>query len=64
MDVTTVEVAAGEFGLRASGSIIKVPGLSERLREAKDEDKSDEIEADDENADRRLPALEKISRSI
>jgi DNA topoisomerase-1 len=59
MDVTTVDIAAGEFGLRASGSIIKFQGFLSVYEEAKDEDKSDEIEADDENADRRLPALEK-----
>ncbi len=59
MDVTTVDIAAGEFGLRASGSIIKFQGFLSVYEEAKDEDKSEEIEADDENADRRLPALEK-----
>ncbi len=59
MDVTTVDIAAGEFGLRASGSIIKFQGFLSVYEEAKDEDKSDEIEADDENSDRRLPALEK-----
>ncbi len=59
MDVTTVDIAAGEFGLRASGSIIKFQGFLSVYEEAKDEDKSEEIEADDENADRRLPLLEK-----
>ena len=59
MDVTTVDVAAGEFGLRASGSIIKFQGFLSVYEEARDEDKSEEIEADDENADRRLPDLNK-----
>ena len=56
-DVTSVDITAGEFGLRASGSIIKFAGFLTVYEEAKDEDKSDEIEADDENADRRLPEL-------
>ena len=56
-DVTSVDIAAGEFGLRASGSIIKFAGFLTVYEEAKDEDKSDEVEADDENADRRLPEL-------
>ena len=56
-DVTSVDVKAGEFGLRASGSIIKFQGFLIAYEEAKDEDQSDEVEADDENADRRLPEL-------
>ena len=56
-DVTSVDVKAGEFGLRASGSIIKFQGFLIAYEEARDEDQSDEIEADDENADRRLPEL-------
>ena len=58
LDVTTVDVQAGEFGLRASGSIIKFQGFLSVYEEARDEDKSEEIEADDENADRRLPDLQ------
>ena len=56
-DVTSVDIKAGEFGLRASGSIVKFQGFLSVYEEARDEDKSDEIEADDENADRRLPEL-------
>ena len=56
-DVTSVDISAGEFGLRASGSIIKFQGFLSVYEEARDEDKSDEVEADDENADRRLPEL-------
>ena len=56
-DVTSVDVKAGEFGLRASGSIIKFQGFLIAYEEARDEDQSDEVEADDENADRRLPEL-------
>ena len=51
------QTSSDEFGLRASGSIIKFQGFLIAYEEAKDEDKSDEIEADDENADRRLPEL-------
>ena len=58
-DVTSVDITAGEFGLRASGSIVKFQGFLIVYEEARDEDKSDEIEADDENADRRLPELTK-----
>ena len=58
-DVTSVDVKAGEFGLRASGSIVKFQGFLIVYEEAKDEDQSLEIEADDENADRRLPELSK-----
>ena len=57
-DVTSVDVAAGPYGLRASGSIIKFQGFLSVYEEARDEDKSEEIEADDESSDRRLPALE------
>lgn len=53
------QTSSDEFGLRASGSIIKFQGFLIAYEEAKDEDKSDEIEADDENADRRLPELRK-----
>ena len=58
LDTTTVDIAAGEFGLRASGSIMKFAGFLVVYEEAKDEDKSDEIESDDENAERKLPNLE------
>lgn len=58
-DVTSVDVKAGPYGLRASGSIVKFQGFLSVYEEAKDEDKSDELEADDESADRRLPALER-----
>ncbi|HVF09451.1 MAG TPA: type I DNA topoisomerase [Abditibacteriaceae bacterium] len=57
LDVTTVDIKAGEFGLRASGSIIKFPGFLSVYEEAKDEDKTDEVEPDDENAERKLPSL-------
>ena len=53
-----MDIAAGEFGLRASGSIVKFAGFLVVYEEAKDEDKSDEIEPDDENAERKLPNLE------
>ena len=58
-DVTSVDISAGEFGLRASGSIVKFQGFLIAYEEAKDEDQSNEVEADDENADRRLPELTK-----
>lgn len=58
LDTTTVDIQAGEFGLRASGSIVKFQGFLIVYEEAKDEDKSDEIEPDDENAERKLPPLE------
>ena len=58
-DVTSVDIAAGEFGLRASGSIVKFQGFLIAYEEARDEDQSNEVEADDENADRRLPELTK-----
>ncbi len=57
MDVTTVDIKAGEFGLRASGSIIKFAGFLSVYEESRDEDKSDDIAADDENAERNLPDL-------
>ncbi len=58
LDTTTVDIKAGEFGLRASGSIVKFQGFLIVYEEAKDEDKSDEIEPDDENAERKLPSLD------
>ena len=56
MDVTTVDIQAGEFGLRASGSIIKFAGFLSVYQEAKDEDEA-EASADDENNERTLPDL-------
>jgi DNA topoisomerase-1 len=58
LDVTTVDIAAGEFGLRASGAVIKFPGFLSVYEDAKDEDATDEKEADDENTERKLPSLE------
>lgn len=57
MDVTTVDIKAGEFGLRASGSIIKFAGFLSVYEESKDEDKPEEIGADDESTERNLPDL-------
>jgi DNA topoisomerase-1 len=64
LDVTTVDITAGrageagEFGLRASGAVIKFSGFLSVYEDAKDEDAADEKEADDENTERKLPALE------
>ncbi len=58
LDVTTVDIKAGEFGLRASGAVVKFPGYMSVYQEARDEDKTDEAEPDDENAERKLPALQ------
>jgi DNA topoisomerase-1 len=58
LDVTTVDITAGDFGLRASGAVIKFPGFLSVYEDAKDEDATDEKEADDENTERKLPALE------
>ncbi len=51
-DVTTVDVAAGPWGLRATGSIIKFPGYQKLYEEERDEDRDEE----DETA-QRLPEL-------
>jgi DNA topoisomerase-1 len=59
MDVTTVDIKAGEFGLRASGSIVKFMGFLSVYEEARDEDKAEEIDADDESNERKLPSLNK-----
>ncbi|MBV9864825.1 MAG: type I DNA topoisomerase [Abitibacteriaceae bacterium] len=62
LDVTTVDIQAGDkgdvFGLRASGAVIKFLGFLSVYEEAKDEDKAEEAEPDDENAERKLPNLE------
>ena len=58
MDVTTVDIAAGDYGLRASGSIIKFAGFLSVYEEARDED-APEADVDDENALRKLPELAK-----
>jgi DNA topoisomerase-1 len=55
MDVTTVDITAGDYGLRASGTIIKFAGFLSVYEEAKDEDAPEEEE--DENALRKLPEL-------
>jgi DNA topoisomerase-1 len=57
IDVTTVDITAGQFGLRASGAVIKFAGFLSVYEDAKDEDER-EAEADDENAVRKLPILE------
>lgn len=57
LDVTSVDIEAGEFGLRASGTVIKFPGFLSVYEDARDEDAS-EADLDDENAERKLPALE------
>ncbi|HEX8550403.1 MAG TPA: type I DNA topoisomerase [Abditibacteriaceae bacterium] len=59
MDVTTVDIAAGDYGLRASGSIIKFAGFLSVYEEAKDEDAPEDAPEDDENALRKLPELAK-----
>lgn len=61
MDVTTVDIeATGKtetFGLRASGAVIKFMGFLSVYEEARDEDKTEEAEPDDENVVRKLPHL-------
>ena len=59
LDVTTVDIKAGEFGLRASGAIIKFSGFLSVYEDARDEDETTENNADDEEAERKLPNLEK-----
>ena len=57
LDVTTVDISAGEFGLRASGTVVKFAGFLSVYEDAKDED-APVVEADDEDAVRKLPNLE------
>jgi DNA topoisomerase-1 len=57
LDVTTVDIEAGDYGLRASGTVVKFAGFLSVYEDAKDED-ANEVEADDENAERKLPPLE------
>ena len=58
LDVTTVDIAAGEFGLRASGTVVKFSGFLSVYEDAKDEDATSDNNADDEDAVRKLPSLE------
>jgi len=58
LDVTTVDIAAGEFGLRASGAVIKFAGFLSVYEDARDEDAETTADADDENAERKLPSLQ------
>jgi DNA topoisomerase-1 len=51
-DVTTVDIAAGPWGLRVTGSIVKFPGYQRVYEEEPDEDRDEEDEAS-----RRLPEL-------
>ena len=51
-DVTTVDIAAGRYGLRATGSIVKFPGFLEVYEEEREEDRQEE---DEEG--RRIPEL-------
>jgi DNA topoisomerase-1 len=50
LDQTTIDIAAGEYGLRATGSVIVFPGFLTLYEEGKDE-------PEDEKADMRLPDL-------
>ncbi|MFQ5808454.1 MAG: type I DNA topoisomerase, partial [Armatimonadota bacterium] len=52
-DVTTVDIAAGPWGLRVTGSIVKFPGYQRVYEEEQDEDRDDEDEAS-----KRLPELQ------
>jgi DNA topoisomerase-1 len=58
LDVTSVDIEAGDYGLRASGAIIKFAGFLSVYEDARDEDATAEADADDENAERKLPSLE------
>jgi len=51
-DVTTVDIAAGSYGLRATGSIVKFPGFQKLYEEERDEDRDEEDEVG-----KRLPEL-------
>lgn len=54
MDTVSVDIAAGPYTFRASGSTIKFAGFLAAYQEAKDEDKQEE----DEDAEGLLPPLE------
>jgi len=51
MDVTTVDIKAGDYNLRASGSILKFDGFQRVYEESQDQPSSDK----QNGADRRLP---------
>ncbi|MBI1956715.1 MAG: type I DNA topoisomerase, partial [Acidobacteria bacterium] len=51
-DRTTIEITAGEFGLRATGSVLKFDGFLKVYEEAKDQK-----EEEDEEFGRRLPLV-------
>ena len=53
-DQTVVDIAAGRYGLRATGSVPVFAGFEQVYREAKDEDKEDEGAGEQEG---RLPEL-------
>ncbi|MBM7867096.1 type I DNA topoisomerase [Heliomicrobium gestii] len=42
MDTTTIEIKAGAFGFRASGSVLKFPGFMKVYIEGRDDDSKDE----------------------
>ncbi len=54
MDQTSVEIHAGDYTLRASGSIMRFPGFTAVYTEAREDDKARETAADGS----RLPSLE------
>ncbi len=54
-DQTTIDIAAGRFIFRATGSVLKFDGFLKVYQEGRDEKASD----DDEEAERKLPLVEK-----
>ncbi|HEX6851722.1 MAG TPA: type I DNA topoisomerase, partial [Candidatus Polarisedimenticolaceae bacterium] len=59
-DTTRADIAAGPYGFRATGSVLKFPGWLAVYHEGVDEDakgKEQETEEDGDDEDRRLPPL-------
>ena len=54
-DQTTIDIAAGRFTFRATGSVLKFDGFLKVYQEGRDEKASE----DDEEAERKLPLVEK-----
>ncbi|HEX8143076.1 MAG TPA: type I DNA topoisomerase [Pyrinomonadaceae bacterium] len=57
-DQTTIDITAGRFTFRATGSVLKFDGFLKVYQEGRDEKASE----DDEEAERKLPLVEKNER--
>ncbi|MFA5927898.1 MAG: type I DNA topoisomerase [Candidatus Margulisiibacteriota bacterium] len=57
MDMTAIDIAAGRYFFRATGSVLKFAGFMKLYIEGKDQKEKDDGESEDSDKDRLLPDL-------